>query len=121
MAAVGKMMGPVFTILGLITIVSGFALITRTPGHGYDQLFDDGWGWMIGIGIIVSFIGFAFGLSSAYFGTKIAAVAAAIEGPPKPEQLAEIGQLSAKIRMFSRSATVLAFIAIGTMAAARWV
>ncbi len=121
MAAVGKMMGPVFSILGLITILSGFALITRTPGHGYDQLFSDGWGWMIGIGIISTFIGFALGHGSMFAGIKISKIAAGIQGRPTPEQMAEIGQLSARIRLLSRSATVMAFIAVGVMASARWV
>jgi hypothetical protein len=114
-------MGPVFTLLGIITIGAGFALIARTPGLEYDQLFDTGWGWAIGIGTIATFIMFAFGLASARTAMALRQLTDSLQGPPSPEQLSQIQAHSGRLRLLARIAIVFAFIAIGSMASASWV
>ncbi len=121
MRSVGKLMGPVFTVLAIITIGSGFALIARTPGREYDQLFDTGWGWAIGIGIIATFIMFAFGLATARTAMIMGRLTDSLQGPPSPEQSSQLQASVRRLRLLARIVVVFAFIAIGSMAAAGWV
>ncbi|NQW18443.1 MAG: hypothetical protein HQ478_13245 [Chloroflexi bacterium] len=118
MMSVGKLMGPVLLSMGGVTIIIGLILIDRTPGRSYDQLFNNGWGWAIGIGLIASLIGFAFGMATSSTAKKLGGLMAAAEGPPNPEEIAERTALAAKLRTYARIASVFVVIAVATMASA---
>ena len=121
MVAVGRVMSPILLSLGGVTIIVGIVLIDRTPGRSFDQLFDTGWGWAIGVGLITSLVGYAFGLAAWSRVRKILALVDAAEGPPGPEDRAERMRLGGQSRMLVRIATVFIVVAVGTMASASWV
>ncbi len=106
---------------GLSTIVFGLILIARTPGRGFDQLFTNGWGWAIGIGLIGSVVGLAIGSAGNFAGMKAGKIGAQLKGPPDPATVKQIGMLRNRFRMGTRAAAVLIVISVGTMAAARYV
>lgn len=121
MVALGRVMSPVLLSLGAVTIIVGVVLIDRTPGRSFDQLFDNGWGWAIGLGLITSLIGYGFGLAAWNRIKKILAMVDAADGPPGPEELAERMRLSGQARTLVRTATVFIVVAVGTMASASFV
>jgi uncharacterized membrane protein len=116
-----KVVGPVMTVSGLVTIASGLALVSRTPGRSFDQLFANGWGTAIGIGLVTAVLAFGAGM---YTGAQSAAmgrtVRAASPGtPPAPDVAARIEAIKANLRRASRANAVLVIVAVGSMAAAR--
>lgn len=113
--AISKLNSLWITLSAIITIGTGFALISRTPGRTFDQLFSNGWGTAIGIGLIASL--FAFFLSG-WVGMNTAKLRRAlIEG----EAGDSVQQLRSRISLGSQVNAVLVIIAVGTMAAARYV
>ena len=122
-ARLGKTMGPIMTINGVITIVFGLVLVARTPARGFDQLFTNGWGTAIGIGLIAALIAFVAGAMTGVQAAKIGRIAASFApgAPPPAEKVAQIGTIKQRVRMFSRANAVLAVVSIGTMAVARYV
>jgi len=121
MVSVGRVISPVLLSLGGVTIIVGFILIDRTPDKSFEELFDSDWGWAIGLGLVTSVIGYAFGLAAWNRTKKILAMVDAANGPPGPEEMAERMALSGQARMFVRTATVFIVVAVGTMASASWV
>ncbi len=105
----------------ITTIALGLLLINRTPGRGYDQLFQNGWGWAIGLGLIVSVVGLSFGSTGSFAMRKAIRIGSQLKGPPAPAVLAEMGMLRKRFKMFTRIGSVLVVVAVGTMAAARYV
>lgn len=110
------------TLSAIITIVAGFALISRTPGRSFEQLFDNGWGWAIGLGLIASLLAFFL---SGWVGANTAKLRRSLTSPDASsnsdldaEQLASI---RSRIALGSKINAALVVIAVGTMAAARYV
>jgi uncharacterized membrane protein len=122
-ARLGKTMGPIMTVNGLVTIGLGLALVARTPGRGFDQLFSTGWGMAIGIGLVASVGAFAAGLVTGIQAAGISRVAASFApgAAPSAEKIAQIEAYKGRLRLLSRANAVLVTVAIGTMAAARFV
>lgn len=122
-ARLGRAMGPIMTLNGVITIAFGLVLIARTPGRGFDQLFATGWGTSIGIGLIATLGAFAAGLVTGVQAAKIGRVATSFApgAAPSAEKIAEIEAIKGRVRMLSRANAVLVIVAVGTMAAARYV
>ena len=121
MVSIGRVISPVLLSLGGITIIVGFMLIDRTPNRSFDQLFDSGWGWAIGLGLVTSIIGYAIGLAAWMKTKKILALIDVADGPPGPGNMSERINLSGQARMMMRTASVFIVIAVGTMASASWV
>jgi hypothetical protein len=121
MGSIGRVMSPILLSMGGVTIIFGVILIDRTPERSFDQLFDNGWGWAIGIGLIATLVAYALGLAGAMTIRKILALMAAADGPPGPEEIAERIRLGAQSRMLVRTASVFVVIAVGAMASASWV
>ncbi len=117
MGALGRLTVPIFTVSGVTTIAVGFVLVERTPGRGFDQLFDTGWGWMIGIGMLAGLAALAAGVFTGLtFRRMGAAAAAAAGGPPPPAALL----LAQRLRLLGRTTAALTLVAVATMAAARF-
>ena len=112
------------TLSAIITIGGGFALISRTPGRSFNQLFDNGWGWAIGLGLIASLLAFFL---SGWVGASTAKLRRALATGHGEVELAErdldelLDALRARIALGSKINAALVVVAVGTMAAARYV
>lgn len=111
------------SIASLLTTVAGLLL------YGWASRF--AWGWIIsplGIGLTIGSLAglaaFLLGLlSTGPTAKKIGALAGQMQaagGPPKPEQVAEMGRLQAKLATSSMRSTILAAAALALMAVARY-
>ena len=116
--SVSKLNSLWITLSAVITIIAGFALISRTPGRSFDDLFINGWGTAIGIGLIASILAFFL---SGWVGASTAKLRRALTdvddatGTP-----ADLKSLRSRIAIGSRANAVLVIVAVGTMAAARY-
>lgn len=119
--AYAKKAVPFMHVMGLSTIVFGFVLVQRTPGRAFDQLFTNGWGWAIGIGLIASVAGYAIGATGGAAMSKAMRIGKSIEGPPSADQVAQMTALQSRYTMFNRITAGLVIVAVGAMASARYV
>lgn len=113
--AISKLNSLWITLSAVITIAAGFALISRTPGHSFGELFDSGWGTAIGIGLVASLLAFFL---SGWVGANTAKLRRALL---EPDTMAALQPLRTRIVIGSRINAVLVVVAVGTMAAARFV
>ena len=104
------------TLSAVITIGAGFVLITRTPGRDFGQLLTNGWGTAIGIGLIASLAAFFL---SGWVGANTAKLRRALGNDGVTAE--EIAAIRSRIALGSRVNAALVIIAVGTMAAARYV
>ena len=109
------------TASAVITITFGFALVERTPGRGFDQLGDSGWGTAMLIGIVASGAAFLF---SGMNGATVAKHRRLLEGVRGREadagENALLDGYRARIRLWSRVNALLVVVAVGAMASARF-
>ncbi|MBM3959369.1 MAG: hypothetical protein FJ314_06310 [SAR202 cluster bacterium] len=122
-SALWRRTGHIMTATGALTIIIGLVLIDRTPGKGYDQLFANGWGIAIGIGLVTSLIALVAGLMIEVAAASMNKLAAGSKPgtPPAPETMASMEKLKTRLRTVSRVNAVMVVVAVGTMAAARFV
>jgi uncharacterized membrane protein len=107
------------TLSAVITIAAGFVLISRTPGRSFDQLFTNGWGTAIGIGLIASLAAFFL---SGWVGANTAKLRRALAGEASvASDAGAIASYRSRIALGSKVNAALVVIAVGTMAAARYV
>jgi uncharacterized membrane protein len=118
MSALGRMSAVVFATSGVLTLVVGLSLVARTPGRGFGDLFANGWGWMMGVGLLATVAALTVGFMT---GTTMRTIAALPPGeagaPPPPEVLRAAGQM----RTLGRVTVALLLVALATMGAARFV
>jgi uncharacterized membrane protein len=114
--AISKLNSYWITGSAIVTILAGFALISRTPGRGFGQLFSNGWGMAIGIGLVASLLSFFL---SGMVGANTAKLRRRLADGSASGEL--VAKLQARIAMGSRINALLVLIAVGTMAAARYV
>jgi uncharacterized membrane protein len=122
-ASLGKVMGPIMTLNGAITIAFGLVLVARTPGRSFDQLFANGWGTAIGIGLVTALLAFFFGLRTGMLAAGMGRIARSITkgAPPPPDKLSQIEGIKKQLRLAGRANAVLVIVAVGSMAVARYV
>ncbi len=113
--AISKLNSLWITLSAIITIGAGFALISRTPGREMSQLFDTGWGWAIGIGLIASLLAFFL---SGWVGSSTAKLRRALQAEQMSDDDALL-PLRTRIAIGSRANAVLVIVAVGAMASAR--
>ncbi len=121
MSRIAKALTPVLSIAGGVTILMGFALIARTPGHGFGDLFNTSWGWAIGLGLLTAFVSAGIGGSVGATAKRMEAVGAQITGAPTPAQASEMAALEGRLGQMSRIASVFGMISLALMVAARYV
>jgi len=122
MALVGRTAGPVLTISGFLTVGAGFALTARTPGRSFSLLFENEWGWAIGMGAVASILAVLLGLLQGFSAGEVGKLMAAQQhDPPTPAQSARLAELSDRMRLIGRVDAALVSIAVALMAGARFV
>ncbi len=114
-ASLNRVWSPVVHGASVTTIVVGFVLVSRTPGREFSQLFDTGWGWAIGTGLVAALAALLFG---GLAGFSQARGRRLYEGSPDPAAMAS---LDFQASVYEKLHALLAMVAVGTMGAARWV
>jgi len=107
----------VMNVAGIFTILFGLALIFRTVG--FSQLFSGGWGWSIGIGLVLSI--FAMGTGGALTSTLRRLYRATSSSSEQRNISGDKDSLATRVGMISYINAILVVVAIGAMAAARFV
>ncbi|HCV26893.1 MAG TPA: hypothetical protein QGI07_04050 [Dehalococcoidia bacterium] len=113
--SINKTWSPVVHGSAVTTIVVGFVLVSRTPGRDFGQLFDNGWGWSIGIGLVAAIVALLFGGLAGFTQAR---------GRRENEgsrDLDAMAALDSQISVYEKLHALLALVAVGAMAAARWV
>lgn len=121
MRAIGKVLTPVLSSAAGVTILMGFVLVMRTPGHGFGDLFTTSWGWAIGVGLVAAVIAGAMGGMAGGAIKRMEALGSQINGAPTAAQAAEMAALQAGLRRGARIASILGLVAVALMVSARFV
>jgi hypothetical protein len=120
MAALTPVLVPVMLISATITVFSGLYLMEKR-WVSMDVFLDTGWDRAILIGLIATVLAYASGVTTSFQGKKMIRMGAAIQGrPPTPEEMAALTKQSALLRNLGRTTAALTLIAVGTMAAPRF-
>jgi len=124
-----RLMGPgrfglYMTAAGLLTVLSGIAMLVRGSGGHLESWFASGYGHTIMTGSVAGLIAFVWGLSvNAPAAARLAALAREMQsagGPPKAEQLADVSRLQHRLHTGGIVSAVLLTISVLAMAAARY-
>jgi hypothetical protein len=120
-SSLGRVVGPAMTVNGLVTIAFGLVLVSRTPGRSFDQLFANGWGTAIGIGLVAAVLAFGAGTITGMQSAALARIARTISPgtSPAPDVAARIERAKVNLRLAGRANAVLVIVAVGSMASAR--
>ena len=103
------------TSAAVVTMVTGFALVSTTPGRSVSDLGSGGWGTMILIGLIASVAAF---LISGGAGAFTAKLRRGLESGDASE--AELASYRRGLSILGYINAVLVVIAVSTMATARY-
>ena len=121
MRAIGKKLSLVLSSAAGVTILMGFALVERTPGYGFGDLFTTPWGWAIGLGLVVAIISAGIGSMAGGALRRMDAVGAQVSGEPTSAQAAEMARLQGDLRRNGRAGAILGAVALVLMVSARYV
>lgn len=103
------------TSAALVTILSGFALVSITPGRSMSDIGSDRWGTMILIGIMTSVTAFFVSGAAGSFTAKLRR---GLETGDSDET--ELAIYRGKLALLGYLNAILVVIAVSTMAAARY-
>ena len=107
----------VMNITGTLTILFGLVLTFRTDG--FSVLFSSGWGWAIGIGIVLSVLGLG---TSGALKSSLGRLAKSMSGSSEMTMISGGNDsLVNRVSLIAYLNAVLVVIAVCTMAAARFV
>lgn len=124
MANFGPRFGKLMPLVTTVTVVSGALLYARFFANGVEWVWTTHAGLGFTIGAIAAVASYVIG--SAYLGQtqeKIGALGAAMaaaDGPPKPEQLAEMNRMQSALMKAYRIDFALLVIAVLAMSVARY-
>jgi hypothetical protein len=125
MASLLRILPPVLMISAVLTFAAGVVITGLLTNWNISLLFVDGWGWSIFAGIVATFIAMIIGFGVIPFVTiRMEKINKEIEGRkelPTAEEEARLTQLTDRLTVFGNTNTVLLFIAVGSMAVARFV
>ncbi len=111
----------------VLTIASGFALVSMTPGRSMGDLGEPGWGTMILIGLLASLAAF---FVSGFAGMATAKLRRALESASPdastslettPESERQLANFRRRLSLLGYLNAVLVVVAVGSMAIARFV
>lgn len=124
-----KMMGHMITkgqmsvrimVAAFLTVLAG-ATLYWIDSHG----FTSPWtttapGWGFGIGGLLALVGLGIGMQVGTNAKKLGTIAAAAQGKPSPDQIAEMQGAQKRMTMASNVSTVILILALACMATARY-
>ena len=122
MGALAPIMGPALGISGIVTIAAGITLALRIRWGHLDTFLNTGWGWAILTGFVMSITALVLGISTAMASNRMARLGREMAGhQPSPEEASQLQHIAAGLTLKARAAAILLLIAVGSMAAARYV
>lgn len=104
-----------------LAILSGLLLYWRASGGLQTDWMSTGTGVMFTIGGLAAIVAGVFGGLIASNGKKLAELGSSLQGPPTPEQAAELARLQARGSNLGAANAVLLVITLITMASAQYV
>ncbi len=123
-ALMGNMLKPLMMILhgsAAATILFGVVMAFRVRDPLFDYLWSTDWGTMIWLGFVLSVVGWGVGAFAGITNKKMAGIGASLQGPPSPEQGAEMARLRDRAILFAKVGSLLALAAVVCMALANHV
>ncbi len=104
-----------------LTVLTGLLLYWRASGGLQTEWMSTGTGVMFTIGGLAGISALVAGILTGSTSRKLAEFGASLEGPPTPEQGAEIAQLQNRLANLGAISSVLLVIALIAMASAQYV
>lgn len=108
------------TIAAVLTVLAGAALYWIDSGGLTSQWTTSATGIGFAIGALFALVGLGTGMLVGVNATKLGRIAAASQGKPSPEQLAEMQAAQRAMESASRFSTIALIIALACMATARY-
>jgi uncharacterized membrane protein len=121
--AVTQTMAPLLGISALITILSGGVMIALLRTEHGTNFLTTGWGISMMVGLSTSILAVVLVFTvEVPAGNKVYKLASSIEGrAPSSEESRELQRLSSQVVIIGRVGTALLFLALASMAVARFV
>lgn len=111
------------TSSAVVTIASGFALISMTPGRSMSELGNGGWGTMILVGLLASLAAFFIsgfaGMATAKLRRAVESASATASAIPGSER--QLANFRRRLSLLGYLNAILVVVAVGSMAIARFV
>ena len=123
-AVMRNMVNPMVITLhasALLTIVIGVVMAFRVRDPLFDFLWSTDWGTMIWLGALLSVIGYAIGTIGGISSKKMMDIGASLQGPPSPEQAAQMAALQKRGALLTKIASAIVLVAVACMALAQHV
>lgn len=108
------------TVAAIITVLAGATLYWIDSRGLTSPWTSSGPGWGFGIGALLALVGLATGLQVGVSVKKMGTIAAAAQGKPSPDQLAELQAAQQRMSMYSKVSTAALILALACMATARY-
>ena len=105
----------------LLTVVFGIVMAFRVRDPLFDFLWSTNWGTMIWLGFLFSMVGWAVGTVAGLTNKKMADIGASLQGPPSPEQVADMSKLRDRAILLAKFGATLVLAAVVVMALAQHV
>mgnify|MGYP001180330177 CR=1 FL=1 len=104
-----------------LTMIFGVVMAFRVRDPLFDFLWSTVWGTMIWLGFVFAVFGCVIGTIGGMTSNKMMDLGKSLQGPPTPEQGAEIARLQSRAMMLTKVASLLVTAAIVVMALAQHV
>ena len=76
---------------------------------------------MIWLGFLFSVVGYAIGMNAGFTNKKMADIGASLQGPPSPEQAADMARYRDRAILLAKIASIFVLVAVACMALAQHV
>ncbi len=123
-ALMANMLKPMMIVLhssAIMTIVFGVIMAFRVRDSLFDVLWSTNWGTMIWLGFLLAVVGYGLGIFAGLTNKKMADIGVSLQGPPSPEQAADMVKYRDRAIILAKIASLLVLIAVAAMALARYV
>jgi uncharacterized membrane protein len=120
-AVMSNMVKPMMVLMhstALFTIVFGIVMAFRVRDPLFDFLWSTDWGTMIWLGALLAIVGYIIGAIGGMTMKKMMDMGASLQGPPTPEQAAQMGALQKRGGMLTKLASAIVLVAVVCMALA---
>ncbi len=104
-----------------LTVLTGYLLYWRASGGLQGEWISTGTGVMFTVGGLAGIAALIAGIRTGSTSRKLAELGASLEGPPSPEQGAEIARLQNRLSNLGAISSVFLVVALISMASAQYV